>query len=387
MASRIKHAPLKTEVVKIADYYRQVWRTAKQMDMTTVRILKAIQKLGPRNLLAVSRYTRIPFSSVYNRVGKMEAASGPIEYTLPNASKLGLVTLFALTSAKPGLEENVTQALKVPGYWRMVVTCEGAYSHVSFHYVPFNQVKAFQQYFKGMVSAGLAAKNTVVMIGDYLTNDVNYDYYDPGRKLWKFCWDKWFNGLMRQKPAKTIEDPESYDVLVDRKDLVLIKELQIDARKKFVDLAKPLGITLQAVKYRYDKKLVKNGILGSSGLTIHPYPREIAAYYQIFCEFASAPKMNKFYSYLNELFFIVGRSKVLNRNALVLRVAILDSQVSNLFRFLSELCRSSFLTSYSAVRLRYDTRERQVIPIERFDDKTGWKFDYDRSMAALRRLR
>ena len=89
--------------MKIADYYRQVWRTAKQMDMTTVRILKAIQKLGPRNLLAVSRYTRIPFSSVYNRVGKMEAASGPIEYTLPNASKLGLATLFALTSAKPGL--------------------------------------------------------------------------------------------------------------------------------------------------------------------------------------------------------------------------------------------------------------------------------------------
>ena len=386
MVSRNTHAALKTEVVKIADYYRQVWRTTKQMDKTTVRILKAIQKLGPRNLLAVSRYTRIPFSSVYNRVGKMEALSGPIEYTLPNASKLGLVTMFALTSAKPGLEENVTQALKVPGYWRMIVGCEGGSTHVSFHYVPFELVKAFQQYFKGMVTSGLALKNSVVMIGDYLTNDVNYDYYDPSRKLWKFCWDKWLNGLMKRKPTETIEDPESYDVLVDRKDLVIIRELQIDARKKFVDLAKPLGITLQAVKYRYDKKLVKNGILGGSGLTIHPYPREIAAYYQIFCEFASAPKMNKFYSYLNELFFVVGRSKALKRNALVLRVAILESQVSNLFRFLSELCRRNILTSYSGLRLRYDTRERQVIPIELFDDKTGWKFDYGRSMAALKKL-
>jgi len=386
MVSRKMHAALKTEVVKIAEYYRQVWRTTKQMDRTTVRILKAIQKLGPRNLLAVSRYTRIPFSSVYNRVGKMEALSGPIEYTLPNASKLGLVTMFALTSAKPGLEENVTQALKVPGYWRMIVGCEGGSTHVSFHYVPFELVKAFQQYFKGMVTSGLALKNSVVMIGDYLTNDVNYDYYDPSRKLWKFCWDKWLNGLMKRKPTETIEDPESYDVLVDRKDLVIIRELQIDARKKFVDLAKPLGITLQAVKYRYDKKLVKNGILGGSGLTIHPYPREIAAYYQIFCEFASAPKMNRFYSYLNELFFVVGRSKALKRNALVLRVAILESQVSNLFRFLSELCRRNILTSYSGLRLRYDTRERQVIPIELFDDKTGWKFDYGRSMAALKKL-
>jgi DNA-binding Lrp family transcriptional regulator len=386
MASRSTQTALKTEVVKIADHYRQVWRTAKQMDATTVRILKAIQKLGPRNLLAVSRYTRIPFSSVYNRVGKMEAASGPIEYTLPNASKLGLMTFFVSTSAKPGMEEKVTQALKIPGYWRTVVSCEGAYSHFSFHYVPFEQAKAFQQYFKGIVSVGLASKSSVIIIGDYLTNDVNYDYYDPVRKLWKFPWDKWLNSLMKRKPTRTIEDPESYKVLVDKKDLALIKELQIDAREKFVDLAKPLGITLQAVKYRYDKKLVKNKILGSSGLTIHPYPREIAAYYQIFCEFASAQKMNRFYSYFNELFFIVGRSKVLKRNALVLRVAMLESQVSNLYRFLSELCKRNILTSYSALRLRDDTRERQVIPIELFDDKTGWRFDYDKCMSALKRL-
>jgi len=103
-------------------------------------------------------------------------------------------------------------------------------------------------------------------------------------------------------------------------------------------------------------------------------------------DFPSTYKMNKFYSYLNELFFVVGRAKVLNRNSLILRIIIVDSQVPNLFRFLSVLCRRQFLDSYSALRLRVDLREKQTFPIELFDDKTGWTFNLEKHLAELRKL-
>jgi DNA-binding Lrp family transcriptional regulator len=384
--SRPTRTELKTELVRIADYYERVWRATKQLDSTAVRIIKGIQKLGPRNLLAVSRYTRIPFSSVYIRMGKLEAAGGPVAFASLNTAKLGLAQAVVLTSAKPGREDRVTEALKIPRYWRMVIGAEGGYTHDAFYYVPFQYVKAFQQFMKSLVTKRLAEKTTILMLGDYLPNNINFDYYDPKKRTWKFSWNDWLRGLSNQKPRATIEDPKDYSLAVDRRDLEILKQLQTDARMKFVDLAKPIGITLQAVKYRFDRKLVKNKIIGGYTLTPFPYPPEMAAYYHVMVDFPSKYAMNKFYSYLNHLFFVVGRAKVLKSNSLILRVIILDSQVPNMFRFLSELCRRRVVASYSALRLRLDSREKQTIPIELFDDKTGWAFDLERKMAELRKL-
>jgi len=385
-SSRPPQTELKTELVRIADYYERVWRTTKQLDSTAVRILRGLQKLGPRNLLAVSRYTKIPFSSVYIRIGKMEAAGGPVAFASPNAAKMGLAQAVVLAAARPGREDKVTKALKVPKYWRMVIQAEGGYTHDATYYVPFQYAKAFQQYMKGLVAKQLAEKTTVIMIGEYLPNDINFDYYDPKRKVWKFSWDDWFSGLSNRKSAKKIDDPEDYKVKVDGRDLEILRQLQIDARIKFVELAKPIGITLQAVKYRFDRKLVKNKVIGGYSITTFPYSPEIAAYYHIMVDFPSKYTMNKFYSYLNELFFVVGYAKVLNRNSLVLRIIILDSQVPNLFKFLSKLCRRQVVDSYSALRLRLDSREKQTIPIELFDDKNGWSFNLDKYMSGLRKL-
>lgn len=378
---------LKTEVVSIAEFYQHVWNLTKQLDSTTIRILKGIQKLGPRNLLAVVRYARIPFSTVYNRIGKLETANGPLSLAYPDASKLGMATFSVLTAAKPGCEASVTEALKIPKYWRALNRCEGGYTHDSFHYVPFKHVKLFQSYLRELVNAGLVLKNTVLVTSDCIANRINYDYYEPKAKRWNFCWDIWFKGITKQKPTKTIEDPKSYEIKLDRRDLEIFRELQVDGRKTFVELAKPLGITLQAVKYRFDRRLIRDGIIRGFALNTFPCPPEVAAYYELHCEFPTEVMMNKVYSYLDELFFVVGVKKVLKRHSLLLRVVILDSQALHLFRFLSELCKRQILTSYSAVRIRLDEREMQPISIELFDDKAGWITDYEKWVAALRKLR
>ena len=377
---------LRTEVVSIAEFYQHVWNLTRQLDSTMIRILNGIQRLGPRNLLAVARYTRIPFSTVYNRIGKLEAAEGPVSFANSDVSKLGLATVSVLTAASPGSEATVAEALKVPRYWHLLNRCEGGYTHDSLHYVPVKQIKLFQSYLREMVNRGLASKNAVLVTGNDLDNHINYEYYDPKGKRWKYSWDVWLKGIAKQKPTKTIEDPRSYQIKVDRRDLEIFRELQVDGRKTFVDLAKPLGITLQAVKYRFDRRLIREGIVSGFGLNTFPCPPEVAAYYELHCEFPNERTMNKFYSYLDELFFVTRVKKVLKRNSLLLRAVILDSQVLHLFRFLSELSRRRILRSYSTVRIRLDEREIQPIVAELFDDRTGWTNDYRNWVAALRKL-
>ena len=358
----------------------------KQLDPTNIRILSAIQRFGPRNLLEVSRRTRIPFTSVYTRVRRLEAVAGHVSVLVPPVSKLGLISMLALTAAKPGCEDKVTQALKVPKYWRAIERCEGGFTHHSVHCVPVQHAKAYQQYIRELSNRGLAASNTLIMLSDFLTDGINFEHYFPRKKQWKFQWDGWLKGIAKQRLTRTVEDPRDYSIRLDHKDLVLVRELEGNARKRFVDLSPMLGITLQAVKYRYDKKLAQNGVVENYAITVLPFPPEVSAFYEILCEFPNSSSMNRFYSYLPELFFVIGRAKGLKRDSLVLRVCILNSQISALFEFLSELCKRRILSSYSAVRLRYDTREKQAVPVDLFHDKKGWIFDYEKSLSLLRRL-
>jgi hypothetical protein len=57
-----------------------------------------------------------------------------------------------------------------------------------------------------------------------------------------------------------------------------------------------------------------------------------------------------------------------------------------MFQFLSELTRRKMLTSYSAPRLRFETRASQTISYELFDEKKGWIFDHEKYTAELKKI-
>jgi len=109
---------LRIEKVRFTDWHKNIREITKQLDRTNVKILSAMWKYGPRNLLEVSRRTGIPFTSVYHRVAKLEAKSKRVASLMPQVSGLGLVRIVVLVSANPGCEDRVTAALKLPNYWR-----------------------------------------------------------------------------------------------------------------------------------------------------------------------------------------------------------------------------------------------------------------------------
>jgi len=225
----------------------------------------------------------------------------------------------------------------------------------------------------------------VLQIGDYEPVNIAFDNFDAKRRVWSFPWDKWLRGLIRHKATRQALDPESYDLQVDKRDLLIVKELQKNARKTFAELAPILGITLQGVKYRFDK-LTARGVCRNYSIDIFPYPTDVSAVYDVMLDFASKRAMDRFYTYVPNLLFVIGLSKVLGKSNLIVRVYILESQVVNLLRFLEELVRRDQLKAYSAVRLRLETRTSQTISYEQFEDKKGWLFDYDGCLRALRKI-
>jgi DNA-binding Lrp family transcriptional regulator len=168
--------------------------------------------------------------------------------------------------------------------------------------------------------------------------------------------------------------------------MLIVRELEKDGRKSFAELAPLLGISLQGVKYHYDKKLVPAGIVKYFGFDVLPFPEEVSAYHEILLTFKNAREMNKFYSLMGELFFVLGVAKVLRQNALLIRTYTLQTRVPSLFTFLSEMAQEGHIESYSAIRQNLVAGHAQTIPYELYDRETGWNYDLKKYMAELSKL-
>lgn len=375
-----------TDRVRIADTFKSVRRIAKELDSTNVKILSAMWKFGPRNLLEVSRRTGIPFTSVYHRISKLQSRSGRVAYLIPQISKLGMLRVVVLASARAGSEDQVRAALKIPNFWWSINSCEGSFTFHSVHAVPVRFFKDFKEYVRQLSRTGLINQYRIIATGEQVPNFPSFKYYDPKTNTWRVPWGTWLKELSKTTPAGTITDPEDYSIVVGRKDLLIIKELEKNARKRYVELAPIVGVTLQGVKYHYDKILVPKGIVKNYAFDVYPYPVEVSDYHEIMLEFTNDRNLARFYQLIGELFFVLGYSKILRKNSLLIRTCILQSQLQKMFAFFSEMAKAGILESYSSVRLSFEGRETQTISYELFDDKKGWVFDVRHSLSDLRRL-
>jgi DNA-binding Lrp family transcriptional regulator len=378
---------LESEKLRVADWQNRIKHTTKQLDHTNIRILSAMWKYGPRNLLEVSRRTRIPFTSVYHRVGKLEAETGGIARLSPRISQLGMVRIVALMAARPGFEDKTTAALKIPNLWRSVTSCEAPFTHHSVHAVPTKYVRDFRRYLARLTEMKLTTHQKIIATSDYVPNFPNFSYYNSKTKEWRFEWERWLTALKRSKPTNTIEDPEDYPIAGDRKDLLMVSELEKTARTSYAALSPMLGISLQGVKYHYDKKLVPSGIVQHFEIQVTPYPLDVSAYHELTLQFANRLSMNRFFSLLGELFFVVGATKILHENSLLVRTYIPQDKLHSLFDFLSAMAKARTLESYSAIRLGFAENEVQQIPYTLFDDRKGWTFDLRNCIAKASKLR
>jgi DNA-binding Lrp family transcriptional regulator len=378
---------MRNEIFQLPPYFKRIREVEKQLDQTNIQILSAMATFGPRNLLEIARRTKLPFTSVYHRVAKLEAKTGRIAYLVPQTSRLGMVRIVQLNAAKAGVEDVVTEALKTPNWWRFINRCEGAFTHLSVHTVPVNFLRDFKNYMQRLSKLELVTQLKIIQTGDYVVNPKKFSYYDPDRKEWKFEWTRWGNTLNSIKDERKIEDPDGYPLLADKKDLIIVKELEKNARISFAKIAPLVGISLQGVKYHYDNRLVPSEIIRYFDYDVFPYPLEISAYIELMLEFTSNESMNKFFAILTELFFVLGVAKVVRANALIVRTYIPESQLRNMFSFFSEMAKGGMLKSFSSVRLEFAERETQTLSYELFDEREkGWMFDAGSCLSKLDQL-
>ncbi len=343
-------------------------------------------EVGPRNLLEVSRLTGIPFTTIYHRISKIESKAGKLVTLISNVAKLGMVRLVVLVASKPGLEDIVTQALRIPNYWRVIERCEGAFTHHSIQTVPVKFLKTFREYISTMYAMNLIKSFRIIQTSDSCSIFADFSSYNSASGEWTFHWDQWLHELTMSTPRSTIQDPRGEQVRVAKVDVEIISELEINGRMNFAEIAKRINTSPQAVKYHYDNKLVPGGLVEQFHFAVAPYPVELSAYHEFMLEFPNSITMNRFFSLSKRLFFVDHVSKALRKTTLIVRTRMINSQVESMFAFFSEMVNVGLLTSYSAVRLNLNSRLHQTISCELFDDPEGWQWDVYNVLLQLNKL-
>jgi DNA-binding Lrp family transcriptional regulator len=364
---------------------KRIREVSKQLDPTNIKILSTMAKVSPRNLLEVSRLTGIPVTTVHHRVGQLESNSKQLVELMPNVAMLGMTRVVVLVAAKPGLEEAVTQALRIPNYWTVVERCEGAFTHHSIQIIPAKFLKDFREYISTMQAMNLIKNYRIIQTGDSYPIFPEFSNYQFSSGTWRFDWEGWLSDVKNGLPVDSVQDPKGESVSVEKVDLEIIARLEQNGRRSFADIAKKVNTSPQTVKYHYDK-LVRAHVIGKFDFLLVPFPLEISAWHEFMLEFQDADSMNRFFSVAKKLFFIHHLAKATRKNTLFVRTRIVHSQVENMFAFFSEMTNCGQLVSYSAVRLNMSSRLHQSISYELFDDISGWQWDVYGLLLELNRL-
>jgi len=372
-------------LVTATEHFERIHRIISVLDEENLKIINTMKKYGPRNLQQVSRKSGVPYPTVYTRVNRLANQKLLYTYAYPNFSKIGLARAIVLLTPSPGRELLAREALKIPGYWLSIVRCSGECNgYYSLHAIPADNRPDFEQYLDQLIPSGLANSYRIFWLGEY--NAVaSFEYFDLKKRVWKFPWTSWLKLFLEEKKREKPEEQDSRKDSFDKNDLLILKELMKDARKKLSEFARLIGVTLPAAKYRFDN-IVRKGLIKDYIINVLPYSPVISELMEVRLDFKSESLLAAKEKLLQGLPFVMSYSKIRGANSITTRIYLPRSELSNLLTLLSTLVRRDILDRFSYLTLDPMTIENQTFSYEYYDDESGWSYDNRQYVDSLRKL-
>ncbi len=329
---------------------------------------------GPRNLQNIARASKIPYTTVYSRVTKLEREGLLSTRIHPNYSRIGLSQANIYATPFPGRELLAREALRIPGYWLKIARCIGECNgYFSLAALPSANQKDFEEYLDQLVVRGIIRNVRISWLGESASPLPNFEYYDLAKKAWKFEWKEWLT-IMKRRDRRTVKPSKIATASFDKRDLIILRELVKDARTTLAALAKLLSITLPAAKYRFEG-LLEKGLVEDYIINILPFAPDISDLSEVRLDFKDETVMKNVETVLAELPFVLTYTPLKGLNSVTVRMYIPRIELNSLFTFLSESVRQNVLTNYSYLQLDPMAMQAQTFAYKDYTDGSGWTYD------------
>lgn len=360
----------------------------KAIDRTNAKILEALQLYGPRNVKALAESSGIPDTTVRFRIEKLIDQGLLLTAANLDFAKLGLARGFLITDSLYGRQDLLREVIHRTDYWNYIARCYGKFDgFIAYFAFPAKHKKELQEYLKEAAKLKAFSHYLFFWITNTYFPHVGFEWYDFEKKQWKFRWNDWVDKILNSSDEmpEILKEPSDYTVLVDERDLLILKELQKDATQDFRKLAKVVGITPQSLQFRWQNHILKRKLILQYTTDFKPYPFATSDVCSFIVEFNDEKSLAKFCNASNRKPFIVSYGKIIGKDSLVLGINIPKREFPKLIEALNLLYTKRIVKKILYVMLDIASHERQTVSYEFFKDGE-WTYDHKRKLEELRGL-
>jgi len=359
----------------------------KKFDVTDLNIIEALAAYGPRNVAEVSRRLRLPTETLRKRIKRLSSQHFLRFNIAIHHARLGLKKALVFTEAIPGYEDVLLDALKINEYWIFACRCYGMFEGcVGIFVIPNESCDLFEHFIGEFKRIGLAKRIQIFWLTHSHSVHSLRKWFNEREKTWNFNWEGWVKEIgKRVSPLSyPLLESKASSVKVDEIDVLILKELEKDARISFKRLGEKLGISLQLARYHYYNHIVRGGMLKNFEVSLFHFGKDSEFSFFIF-SFYKKEKLVKFASSLMDKPFVSAISTISGGNQLYAYLYFPRHEFRRFLCVLSELVKNGILKSYEYVIQDLNSSSRETIPFQCFKDGK-WIYAHERYVKILHKF-
>jgi DNA-binding Lrp family transcriptional regulator len=349
-------------------------------------IVEAIKKYGPKNISAISRTTGLPAETIRYRIKNQLKEMGIRFHVSINYLKLGLVRSwlfldFSLQVTK--IIPEILDLLAKRGYLTYYARVIPHGYYIAIPTIPYSALEKYKNFLDELVRLDI--------LKEYRMTDLQYlkhlslrsEFYDFTTRTWNIPWSKL--DYETKKESTPIQMDYSR-VPIDKIDLLILKEFQINASQSLTSIAKKINVPEKQVRYHYKKHIEEGRIIENYIVRWQADRYQLTNKYILSCfiEFSDLTKSDVTYinSILEKFPFTWMIAVSVDRTKMVAQIFMPISQYYDALTFLSDRLYM-FKERFKLHIIDYQKAEAYTIPYESWNDNVGWFTDLDEVSEAL----
>jgi DNA-binding Lrp family transcriptional regulator len=357
----------------------------KLINQTNAEIIGALSKHDPRNISAISKDVGLPNSTMAFRIKKLIKNLNLEINARVDFNKIGLTRAIVFAETHPAKWNKLWNIMENMGCLTYLTKCHGRiYGCYAIFAFPASKETKLEEYFKELKNMNIISSFQLFWTTNLCEVHPNFKWYDFEKKKWTFLWEQWTNEIYKASESlpEPLKDPKEYPIKADKKDLLLLSQLEKNGILSYEELAKIADMNPRTVAYRYKKHLTDRKLILDHMVWFLPYPNDISDACSFVIEFESEKSLAKFANTLDETPFVLSYAKVIASRFLIINTYIPKAEFTNFINSLNTLAEDQLIINYFHVTLTLDPHKRGGIPHQYFKNK-AWKCNLEDNIKPL----
>ncbi len=224
------------------------------------KIIKAIQKVGPKNVSLLSRLTGAHAETIRYKVKKQFGRLGFKIHADVDYAKLGLSLHWGSFQFSPKYldgAKNIFKTLNEVGYLTYYGKVVPQGNYVALFALPTGVTEEYRTFLNEMKDVGILTSFSFDEVLASRHNLMNPKHFNFQSGKWEVDWSK----VEAEHAIPLEKEARRNEPVADYFDLLLIKELQIDALQHIVGIARKLKVHQKTLEYHYRVHVQKQKLI------------------------------------------------------------------------------------------------------------------------------